>query len=344
MAGPWRPHPAWLPFTPLYWAGLRLHAAWMRARARRTAGPPLVIIGALRSGGSGKTSVTAALAIALTARGLKVGILAWRIGKGIGEGRGHAAAQPVSAGSDWRIYSDEAVLMARETGCPVFAVRDRAAAWRELSAEPFDLLLSDDGFQDRRLEGAFKILLAAPGEAPRFRDLLPAGPFRETAAARSRAQLILEGPWPEAADPNGGASPGGATLASEPLPFRRRFRIPPLPAGRAIVALATLGDPLPFLADLDRAGVRPAALVPGRNHREPPYAAMRSALARNPGALFLCTPKEAVRMDRNAPDGFAIAVARQEILLEASVVDRVLEACLHIRKRPVADPDSFRAP
>lgn len=286
----------------------------MRARAREIAGPPLVVIGALRSGGSGKTSVTAALALALKARGVKVCILAWRIGKGLGR----AAAQPVPPGSDWRIHSDEALLLARETGCPVFSTRDRAAAWRELSNGPFDLILSDDGFQDRRLAGAYNILLAAPGESPRFGDLLPAGPFRETAAARARAQLILEGPWPE------GSAPDGA------LRFRRRFALPELPRGRPILALATLGDPEPFLADLKRAGVRPAALVRGRNHREPPYAALRAAFAAYPGALLVCTPKEAVRMDRPYPDGLEIAVASQEILLDERMVERVMEACLPI--------------
>jgi tetraacyldisaccharide 4'-kinase len=289
--------------------------------------------------------VTAALALALKARGLKVGILAWRIGKG----RGRSAAQLVSAASDWRFYSDEAVLLARETGCPVFAVRDRAAAWRELAGEPFDLLLSDDGFQDRRLKGAFRILLAAPGEAPRFRDLLPAGPFRERAAARERAQLILEGPWPERTAPIGNDAPdkNGALDTSragfpETAPagahegahrFWRGFRLPFLPEGRPILALATLGDPDSFLSDLQRAGVRPAALIRGRNHRDLPYAAMRAAAKAYPGALILCTPKEAVRMDGHSPYGLEMVVASQQIQWEERTVERVLDACRSFRSK-----------
>jgi tetraacyldisaccharide 4'-kinase len=341
----WRPHPAWLPLTPFYWAGSRLHAAWMRARARESEGPPLVIVGALRAGGSGKTSVTSALARELRARGVKVGILAWRIGEGLGR----AAAQPVAPGSDWRMYSDEAVLLARETGCPVFAVRDRAAARRELSGAGFDLLLSDDGYQDRRLAGAFRILLLAPGEAPRFSDLLPAGPFRETAAARGRAHLVLEGPWPE----GGGWGEGSGAAPWEPSAqgahrFRRRFHKPDLPAGRPLLALATLGDPAPFLSDLARAGIPPAALIHGRNHRELPYAAMLAAWAARPGAIILCTPKEAVRLDRDrlggpeGPEEREIAVARQEILLAESAIRRVMEACVPMSMPAAAGPRTDR--
>jgi tetraacyldisaccharide-1-P 4'-kinase len=104
--------------------------------------------------------------------------------------------------------------------------------------------------------------------------------------------------------------------------------MPALPPGRTPLALATLGDPLPFLSDLARAGIHPAALIHGRNHRELPYPALRAALAAHPGAIVLCTPKEAVRLDGSRPEGREMAVARQEILLAEGTIRRVMEACI----------------
>lgn len=309
-----------LPLNAIYWFAARLHAAWMRLRPAPAGGPPLVIVGALRAGGSGKTSVTAALARMLRERDLRVGILAWRIGPG----KGRAAAQPVAADGDWRVFSDEAVLLARAAGCPVFAVRDRAAALGELAHGPFDILLSDDGFQDRRLRDAFRILLMAPGEAPGVRDLLPAGDFRETTAARSRADLVLEGPWPEGGAPEGPAPEGI-------FRFVRRFRLEGRAGGKPVIALAGLGDARPFLADLERAGAAPVHVIRGPNHREPPFSRIRSVLETVPEAVIVATRKDAVRLEGDPRAPGIMLVADQEIVLDAGVADRV-EAWLRRRR------------
>ena len=303
------PNKLFLAANPLYWAASRVHAWWLSARARPAPDLPLIIVGALRSGGSGKTSVTAALALALRARGLKVGILAWRVGPGSGRG----PAEPVAADANWRLWSDEAVLLARETGCPVFATRDRAAAWRQIArmpGAPFDVLVSDDGFQDLRLRGALRLLLAAPGESPGPLDLLPGGPFRETAPARARADLVLEGPL--AGDAPIG-DPGPSRPSPPVHPFRRRFLAPATAPDQAWVALAALGDAAPFLADLDRSGIRPRAVVRGPNHGPLPMRRLAAVLAGIPGARGICTAKEAVRLEGAGEP--PMAIAGQEILL-----------------------------
>lgn len=329
------PNKLFSPAIPVYWVAARLHAFWLMARARPAPHLPLIVVGALRAGGSGKTSVTAALVSALGARGLKVGILAWRVGPGLGRG----PAEAVAADADWRLWSDEAVLLARETGCPVFATRDRAAAWRQLARAarkdpaPFDVLVSDDGFQDLRLRGALRILLAAPGESPGFADLLPGGPFRETARARFRADLILEGPLPDAAS-------AGFPAVPESVPpvhrFRRRFLAPASASGQAWVALSALGDARPFLSDLERAGIRPRAVVRGPNHGALPLRRLAAVLAGIPGARAICTAKEAVRLEGAALPTPAhpavasqeiphLAVAGQEILLDTRTLGFLME-------------------
>ena len=162
---------------------------------------PLVVVGALRSGGSGKTSVVLALARELSGRGLRPAILAYRLGPG--DARSNRTGDPleIREDGDWRETSEEAVLLRRESGLRVFVTRNRASAWRRLHEDrfqadgAFDILLSDDGFQDPRLHGSLRLLLSAPGERPGLFDLLPGGPFRETRRAAARAHLRLEGPF-----------------------------------------------------------------------------------------------------------------------------------------------------
>lgn len=330
----WRPHPWLFPLTPLYRAGFQAHQAWLR-RQRAGLGPapdrPLIVIGSLRAGGAGKTSVASALARELARRGLRPALLAYRIGPGAPRTQGGDDLMEVAPDSDWRASSEEAVLLRRETGLRVFATRDRARAWRRLAGvearearQSFDVLIADDGFQDPRLFGAFRILLARPGEGPRRRDLLPAGPFRENASATARADLVITGPWP--------AGPHGLTGVTEMLPggpdagpvgsrFRRRLILPDgWDRSRPCLVHCSLGDPGPFLSDLEREGIRPGGIVLGRNHGEPPLGRLRAAAARFPGAPILCTRKDAVKLEGA---GLPLATVDQEIELDSGVADRI---------------------
>lgn len=339
----WRPHAWLLPLTPLYRLGFRAHQAWLeRERAALGAPPerPLIVIGSLRAGGAGKTSVALALARELMRRGLRPALLAYRLGSRATPGipareRAGGGWREVGPDSDWRESSEEAVLLRRESGARVFATRDRARAWRSLAGGeaggPFDVFIADDGFQDPRLFGAYRVLLARPGEAPRRRDLLPAGPFREEAAAAARADLVVTGPGrvDPAEEGPGAALPDGVTRmlhsGREARPagpgYRRRLI---LPAGwdrsRPCLVHCSLGDPAPFLSDLESEGIRPLGIVLGRNHGEPPLARLRSAVARFPGASILCTRKDAVKLERS---GLPWAAVDQEIELDAEVPDGI---------------------
>jgi tetraacyldisaccharide 4'-kinase len=317
----------------------------MRARdasASRGFAPriPLVVVGALRSGGSGKTSVTLALARSLADRGLRPALLAYRLGPGLN------ARDPrlieISPGDGWRESSEEALLLKRgsgESGGPgmrVFATRNRARAWRLLQEERFqadggfDILISDDGFQDPRLDGAYRILLTAPGERPGLFDLLPGGPFRETRSAMARAHLRIEGPGSgtgtDAADYPGYATGHAAGVTSAlPIPSFSRTLIPPpdLDRRRPWIAFCALGDNRPFLSDLERAGIRPAAVVTGRNHAAPPLKKLQSALALRPEAGILCTRKDFLKLDE-AGGGLPLYPADQSISLDPEIPDAVM--------------------
>ncbi|HKP96500.1 MAG TPA: tetraacyldisaccharide 4'-kinase [Fibrobacteria bacterium] len=321
-----RPRPWLSPLAPLYWALSRLHRAGMRAAAAGSAPAiPLVVVGALRAGGSGKTSVTLELARILAARGCRPAILAYRMGPG--SGRSRDPVLEVRAGDDWRRTSEEAVMLRLDSGCRVFATRDRAAAWRRLhdadiqGRAPFDILLSDDGFQDPRLAGALRLLLIAPGERPGLFDLLPAGPFRETWAAAARADLILEGPYPR--DEVTSLLPMGGF----PAPVRRFGRdllLPPgLDPGRPWIAYCALGDNRPFLRGLARAGIRPAAVVEGRNHAAPPLKILQACAARHPGAGIVCTRKDWLKLGPARAAGLPLFPVGQSVSLDPETVAAV---------------------
>ncbi|MEO7424531.1 MAG: tetraacyldisaccharide 4'-kinase [Fibrobacteria bacterium] len=356
--------------APVYWLLARLHRFGVRITAARGPGPalPMVVVGALRAGGSGKTSVTAAMAAALRERGCRPAILVYRLGRG-------PAPDPVlevGEEDDWRESSEEAVLLRRATGCRVFATRDRASAWRRLqgediqSAGAFDVVISDDGFQDPRLEGAFHILLAAPQERPGLFDLLPAGPFRETWSARLRADLLLRGPFPSlptAPSPRPpevtSMLPYGPAAAPEAVEGVKRAYGPPehrfersiaLPAGvdpgLAWIAYCALGDNLPFLLDLERAGLRPAAVVEGRDHGTPPLRLLRECAARWRAAGIICTRKDYLKLGPEVagpafqgpgglgPDSvFAVLAVEQSITLDPETVAAVDAYRLAFRNR-----------
>jgi tetraacyldisaccharide 4'-kinase len=336
----WRPHPGLAPLALAYAAASRLHRAWMRLGIDPGFRPaiPLVVIGSLKAGGSGKTTLTSALARALAAKGLKVAILAYRIGRAEAREGGGGNLRDTPRGNDflevfpdgdWRDSSDEAVILRRETCARVFVTRDRARAWKGLHHARYgriDIILSDDGFQDPRLAGAVTLLAHAPGARPGLFDLLPAGPYRETWGARRRADLILEGPCPEPSADGASDLPavsGGVGTHR----FRRRFQFPAADRTGEWIALAAHGDPGPFLDDLRREGIRPIALVRGVNHRSLPLAALESLLRRHPGARVACTRKEAVKLEGSSIPPESLVVAGQAVEFEPRTLAWIADRC-----------------
>jgi tetraacyldisaccharide 4'-kinase len=184
-------HVAWrrllAPLNPLYRLGLGLHDLWMILGLEpvRRLGSPVVSIGNLSTGGSGKTPLTIALAKALSGRGLQVDVLSR------GYGRENGLAAQVKTDGTAAEFGDEPLLMARAAGVPVYVAAQRYEAGLLAEAEPSaapSVHLLDDGFQHRQLAREVDILLMDRRD---WQDwLLPAGNLREPRRAANRATVI----------------------------------------------------------------------------------------------------------------------------------------------------------
>jgi tetraacyldisaccharide 4'-kinase len=153
---------------------------------------PVISVGNMTVGGTGKTPTVLWLAQRLSARGMKVGILS--------RGYKRKGKQPIIlsspgnpahplTGSEVNVAGDEPAMMACIYGQTVSVAKDRSRAGRELlNRQPIDVFILDDGFQHRKLKRDFDLVLLGsdvPG------SVLPAGPFRESKRGLRRADCFL---------------------------------------------------------------------------------------------------------------------------------------------------------
>jgi len=178
-----------LPLTPLYSLGLalrelRLHSGLESVRRLQY---PVISIGSLSAGGSGKTPLTIALAQILTRRGFHIDVLSR------GYGRNSKSALHVDPNGSAEEFGDEPLLIARDSAVPVYVAPQRYDAGRLAESAAIRshtqlVHLLDDGFQHRQLHREVNILII---DARDLHDhLLPAGNLREPLAALRRADAI----------------------------------------------------------------------------------------------------------------------------------------------------------
>ena len=148
---------------------------------------PVIIVGNISVGGTGKTPLTLALAVQLIAHG-KHPIIISR-----GYGGSAPQAQVVTADSDAQRCGDEPLLMARRELCPVWTGRDRVATARAArQAHPeCDVILCDDGLQHYRLQRDVEIVVMDDIRKIGNGFLLPAGPLREPVSRLKNADAVV---------------------------------------------------------------------------------------------------------------------------------------------------------
>ncbi len=276
---------AWL-YGALVGARRRAYGAGL-LRSERV-GCPVIVIGNLTVGGTGKTPLTLWLAQALRARGFAVGILSR------GYGRTGGAVRVVRPDSPWAEVGDEPLLLARRSGCPTVVAARRVAGARRLIELGARVILCDDGLQHLHLARDCELLVIDGARGFGNGRLLPAGPLREPAAAAlARVDLKVVNGAPEHASLAG----AGALLRMDLIP------------GAANALVAGLGSRP--LADFGATPVHAVAAIgnPGRFFRElrdqelnliehafPDHHPLSAAdLAFGDGLPVLMTEKDAVK-------------------------------------------------
>lgn len=251
--------------------------------------PAVVVIGNLVVGGTGKTPATIATALALAARGWKVGLLSG------GYRAARQAPRLVGPDADPAADGDEPVLLATETGLPVAAGRRRAEALALLlRARPeLDVVVSDDGLQHAALPRSVEVAVFDRRGAGNGR-LLPAGPLREPLSGAGRLDALLLNDTDRA--PVDG--PPAFVFRVEPVTFRalagdRRLAADALVsrvAGSRVAAVAGIGSPQRFFATLRDLGLRFS------EHPLPDHASIDpTTLAAIDADWILMTTKDAVK-------------------------------------------------
>ena len=240
-----------LPFSALFGLAVLLRRALYRSGVLRVERlpVPILIIGNLTVGGTGKTPLVLWTAECLRASGRRPGIILR------GYGGTSTAPRAISPNDDAHVAGDEALLLARRSRCPVWTARNRAAAGRALlQAHPeCDVIISDDGLQHYRLARDIEIAVEDErGHGNGF--LLPAGPLREPASRLVDATVVNS-------RGHGGSRPGTGPLFHMQLQAAGFENLHGHPVdiehlrGKRLHALAGIGNPHRFFDLLHSLGL-----------------------------------------------------------------------------------------
>lgn len=285
--------------APLEWVFAALTALRRRAyrqgwRKSSHPGTPVVVVGNLLVGGTGKTPVVIALVQALEERGMRVAVVSR------GYGGNYTGVQRVHERSDAQQVGDEALLIARSIGGPVYVARDRAAAAQAAAADGAGLIVCDDGLQHYGLARDIEIVTIDRDVGFGNGHLLPVGPLREPRRRLANVDFLLE---------RGGLDPFTG-LRFEPIRFRRlgseeARSLNTLEFAAGVHALAAIARPGRFFDTLEKLG------IPAQTHALKDHEALSdellASLADKP---LIMTSKDAVKCTPDVhPDAWVLEMA-----------------------------------
>jgi tetraacyldisaccharide 4'-kinase len=283
---------------------------------------PVVSVGNLSAGGSGKTPFVIALGELLKARGIHFDVLSR------GYGRKTRGVLIVDKDGDARDFGDEPLLIARRLGVPVVVGESRYDAGR-LAEQKFQtqLHILDDGFQHRYLFRDFDIVLMTERD---FDDrLLPSGRLREPLSSLARADALVL-PAGVTLDQLISRRDAARRVSLQQAPIWRIERkivlpiVPPAP-----IVFCGIARPQQFFAQLRAAGLTPAAEVEFRDHHAYDRKDIKRLLTMR-GKLdaggFLTTEKDAVNLGPLQEELKPLTVAALSLTLDqpADVADAIL--------------------
>ncbi|MBS7661219.1 tetraacyldisaccharide 4'-kinase [Pseudomonas lalucatii] len=289
-------HPALALLRPLEMLYRRVA---QRKRARFLAGAgeiyrapvPVLVVGNITVGGTGKTPLILWLIEHCRKRGLRVGVVS----------RGYGASPPqfpwrVRAEQAASLAGDEPLLIVQRSGVQLVIDPDRGRAVRALlEQEDLDLILSDDGLQHYRLARDLELVLIDAARGLGNRRCLPAGPLREPVERLGSVDALLFNGADT--DPAGGYGFGLRPRALVNLRSGERCALAHFPPGQCLHAVAGIGNPQRFFATLEALHWRP---IPHAFPDHAQYSAER--LDFTPHLPLLMTEKDAVKCRAFAAD------------------------------------------
>ena len=287
---------AWLlwPLSVIYALLSAIHRASYRLNLKPVSrfAVPVIVVGNVVAGGSGKTPAVISIVQHLLARGRRVGVVSR------GYGRSTDDCREVDARSTAREVGDEPKLIQRKTGAPVYVARNRPEAVAALLRRhpAIDCIVCDDGLQH--------LALARDIEVCAFDDsgvgngfLLPAGPLRERwprpcdMVLHTGAHPAFEGFRAHRALADHAVGADGTTVPFSGL------------AGRRLVALAAIARPEAFFDMLEAKGLLLDQRIALPDHADLDAWVPSPDLS---DTLLLCTEKDAVKLWPSRPDALAV--------------------------------------
>ncbi len=347
ITGSWHgPEPHWslLPLSLVYRVG-----AWSRRRLHRRFGHsasatvPVVSIGNLAVGGSGKTPLALALARMLLERGRRPAILSRGYGRKkndgwrerslvVSRGQGPETSPADSGDEPWLLASQ---LPGLRVVVDVDRVRAARTAVEELEA---DLLILDDGFQQLSLASDCRILLIPANNPFGNGSVLPAGPLREPVSAHRLADILVSTGSPRLTPEVLELAGGRPAFAADyhPQGWRRLAETTLAPpeslAGRRVMAFCGLGRPDSFERSLLKLNVDIRRFVALRDHQVYDQSVLDGlglAFLASGAEFMVTTAKDAVKL----PVNYALPVMILQMEVAVGQGDEFLETVLRIAGR-----------
>jgi len=286
-------------------------------------GRPVIVVGNVTVGGTGKTPLVVWLVERLAELGYRPGV--------VSRGYSGSASVPrrVAAGDPVREVGDEPALIARRTGVPVAIGADRPAAARLLELE-CDVIVCDDGLQHYRLQRDAEIVVVDGQRGLGNGWRLPAGPLREPASRLATASAVV-------VNGEGWDAPGALRMSLAP---RRLVGVatgeampPQALRGREVHAVAAIGNPGRFFGTLRGLGMQL------REHPLPDHASPEAAvICFGDGLPVLMTEKDAVKCrDIAGPDHWYLEVGADLDPDDAATLLAIVEDACRRRMPPVKE-------